>query len=422
MGSWLKEKVGLRVATASNAEGFSMVILIICAIILTLVPEPNQFLPFDIPGFRTLRNAISVFLVFLFLFVTLRNFAFIFQKSNTLPGRRLWLVVIPVLIWLGIVMDAFARGGSSAPSKAVLWGIVLLGLSSFQFGPQRPRIPSYIPAVLILIIVGSNWAYQVVNEMSYKTETDLRFAWFLAIIAFWLVPQTIERQSWRLFFLNHIASWIAFVFLLNSQLRSPSLLALILVSTQTFFWGLKVVDRIFLALLQFGVGILTWNEIIYRRIILDGKLYDSGRSEIVASVTQGSNDLGGNPTMSAIFGHGLGTARDASVAATGMSPHNILFELFWDFGLASLILILPIVGILLFESFAFSGPKKASTIAIFRLLFLSCFALLGLFNSILDEPIVVMAALIVLFADTSPRSVDEEKRPPNFLYFPTTDR
>lgn len=390
---WLQFATDRDSKTAANAQGFVLYSILLSTILLATVPDSSQNLPFDINGFRTLRNALSIIVFLTVALLAVSNFFRILKSPDTCGGLNRFLLFLPAAIWIGILVDFFLRSNDNAPNKVILLGILLIGLSFFMLKPVQPSLPRTAPALLILALIIGNWVYQLYVGISYLSGPDMRFAWFVALILPWLIPQQMHKLTWPLFGLNHFVAWVGYLFLLQTQLRSPSLVALMVVVVQTFFWAVRLVDRVFLALLQAAIGVLSWSKVLERDIIRDGRIFDTGRSERIWAPLRADSE----GFLGLHLGNGLGHAQHFTKESVGISPHNIWLELYTDFGVLSVLALVLCIFLLVYSDKKRETNGDALPLIIFRAFYVACFAILGFFNSILDETIVVFSLIIVLF-------------------------
>lgn len=370
--------------------------LIFSVVVLAVVPNRFQALPIDLIGFRIARNAVAVVtLLLLVLALALGRRHFLIPS-----GRRARISIVaaitPVALWIVILGDSFVRPIDIGPNKIIQLGIILLGISFFVAQRSRFFPPNIVPAVVIGLVLAVNWADQILTEVSYGSGANLRFGWSLALSLLCLIPGKAKHFIWGHFLLNHFVSWLALLFLFQADLRSPYLVAFIVVTVQSFFWTLAVLDKFSLSLLQFAVGILAWRQLSERPIFVAGELQTTGRKELLGA-------LGSAQQTSFFFGDGLGSARLLTEARLSLTPHNIWAELWVDAGLFGVVVVATVIAIVLVDALSRAGgsgchlKRILSHEVMFRGLAFFCFGLIGAFNDILDETTPSILFLIVMF-------------------------
>lgn len=383
--------------------------LIFSIVILAVIPDRFQSLPFDVLGFRIARNVVALLTLVFGASALAARFRQFLSPSSRLVGRTRFAVIAPVVFWILILGDSLVRPNVFQPNKLVQLGIVLVGISVLVAQRHRQALPNFVPALVIGFVLAVNWSDQILREVSYGDGTNVRFAWFLALSMLWLIPKKSKYFSWGLFLLNHAISWLALIFLLQTELRSPSFVALIVVAAQTFFWGLGMVDRICLSFLQLAFGTLAWVQLVQRPVFTDGVLQDSGRRNLLSHTPATSTHF---DPLALFFGSGLGQTRLLVEAKTGTTPHNIWAEIFFDSGLFGFVGLATIIICLLFHAHWGSPKGSLSHEVMFLLLALFSFAFLGYFNSILEETALSIVVLIFIFFRVKPVGTRRQAPPP----------
>lgn len=390
-------RIGRGKLRLSSGENLFIPGALISLLVLVVVPTELQVLPLGVPRISNWSNLLTLALVIL-LFVMLLKETFDRLKID----RRLGLTradLAPIFLIATtflFVVENLVRPDPSALNfllnlVLLLAGLALVTLSRFPvFATSQSTV-----SLIIVFSIGANWVYQAFKGYEYGRDTDIAFAHTLALSLPFLLLVGGKGVKPSLIFLTHSTSWLAFVFLLQTQLRGPAFIAAVIVSIQSLWLASSRSTRFLACASQLGAAIMAWGMIV-RRDLLDsqGNLYISGRERFTEAFYE-SRDF---DFFSVLFGEGPGSVRRAIAAALDGydNPHSSWMVLIGDYGLlrgglviAALILAATVAGMETIQKSEIKQRVWAS-----RLMSLGALSALGL----VSEPVETLPVVLVILA------------------------